>query len=87
MTEIVKEITFKVPRTVAKIVQIRFNQKFFKLFQNIINYSSIPKQLLLVQTVDQKRFMQFDVFPCHQIRKTLRIKTDHRIHLRPQLHI
>ena len=36
MTEIVKEITFKVPRTVAKIVQIRFNQKVFKLFQNIV---------------------------------------------------
>lgn len=30
--------------------------------------------------------MQFDVFPCHQIRKPIWIKTYHRVHFRPQLH-
>jgi len=58
----------------------------FNLFQNIIDHCSIPQQLLLIQTVDEKRFMQFDVFPCHQIWKSIGVKTYHRVYFRPQLY-
>lgn len=55
--------------------------------EDIINYSSIPKQLLLIQTIDQKRLMQFHILPCHEIGKAIRVEANQGIDFGPELRI
>jgi hypothetical protein len=34
-------------------------------FQNIVDYGSVPKQLLLIEVVDEEGLMLLDVSPSH----------------------
>ena len=47
-----------------------FGYWHFYLFEDIVDDSSVPQELLLVQIIDQVRFMLLDVPPSHQIRKS-----------------
>lgn len=41
----------------------------FDLSQNIIDYSTVPEELLLVKVIDEKGLVLLDISPCHQIWK------------------
>lgn len=41
----------------------------FDLAQDIIDYGTVPKELLLVEIVDEEGLVLLDVSPCHQVWK------------------
>lgn len=57
----------------------------FDAFEDVVDYSAIPEQLLLVQVVDEKGLMLLHVAPGHQVRKAVGVEADECIDLWPFL--
>jgi hypothetical protein len=57
----------------------------FESFEDVVYYCPVPEQLLLLQVVDEERFVPLDVPPGHQEGKSVGIEANQSIDDRPRL--